>query len=438
MASRGVHVTDAYLVGQAGGGVKGLILKPGAFAAHIDGQPRRIHVSRDVVLDAYARIKAKLGAGNVLEMRLSHPGVGDMPLRWGIVTEVKHDPGKAEVWLAASRFLPEAERLLTDEARDKLATLGLSVAGPINFRARPDGDVDVTMIDVEAVDIVTQGAFEGSWITPTLPAGLAAQAGVHITPPPTVVITGDTTMPKLEGVDDIPADTRDGLTPEQQAVYVATYNAAIDEGKTPEEAHEAALAAATTTAPGPTNAEPENTMAAKAASLEAEVRQLRAELAAKKSEKGDLAARLAKAESKIGDLAAKHAALEAEKLEREAVDDVAGAIAAGKATPAEEAALLSVRRKLGHDDFTAMIQARGVIVPAGQKGAQPQHPNDPGSVEAAELVAKLGPDGAVLAGVHKVNPAVRAELVAKHAEHPAVRRALAADIKAAATKSGDA
>lgn len=462
--------------------IKGLILRPGVFAPHVNGKPARVRFTRDVVLAAFARLRDRVREGRVT-MRLVHPDLNPLSLPYGHVREVRADPTTGEVFITASEALPEVERLFDADARRALMSLGLSVRSAVDLRAATDTergefDYDALRLDVEAADVVDRGAFTGSRIVSHLPAGLVARiAAQHGTLPVTADAPGGSgahatsdqgtqetrnTMPLLQGPQDIPEDVRQQLgTPELQAAYVEAYNRLVTQGVDPVAASQQAVAEALQHAPpaggppqppSPPNAgstppvgmsarrtQDESTMTtdpkiqaqlqARAAELEDEVKTLQAQLSAKDGEKATLEARL-------GDVEGKLSAMEAEKMDRLARDDVATAVAAGKVPPAAETAYLSARKALGPTAWRDLMSAAPVVVPAGERGrvnasAATATPEEEDALDrAARLVQRVGVDGVFQAGLQD-RPHVRAALAARHADDPRVQR-----LTATATKGG--
>lgn len=406
--------------------VKGRILTPGSFTPVVDGEPAEVEFTREVILDAYDRLKARVEAGQV-EMRLSHPNVGDLPIKWGKATEVRVDSEAGDVWLTASKPFPEMERLLTDEAREKLPEMGLSINGEMRLKPKRDkdgipvkGKYVCVHLDIDAIDIVSQGAFAGSDITREVPAGLAAKEA-NSSPTRSA---GDKAgqrwvkakevkpMPKITSIDQIPADVRDQLGDDQKAkAYMEAYNAAIEEGRDPVEAAEEAMRSATKQA----NAEDgsaedgaaEAYMKKGKAKAAAKSATLEAKLAAKDEELASIRASLKVVEASVATLQAQNAALAAEKAAAEAERDVEWAIvSARRALPAERAPLLEVRKAAGHDKFTAMVKARAqVSIPVGEKGRELAGAGTDAKQEAeskaSEILAKFGVEGVFQAGLHE-------------------------------------
>jgi len=448
--------------------LKGRILTPGIFTAHVDGEPARVRFTKPVIMDAYRRLQARLAQGAPgVEMRLVHPHLHPLSLPFGRVREVRADAERGDVWLTASTPNPEMESLLDDEARARLRALGLSIRAPIVLHPAPEGadyDYDAVEIQISAVDVVDEGAFDGSSITESVPAGLAARnaypsssaahAGVvvHLAAqePPTE------TKLMIENQEQVPEEVRSQLSEEQLAAYIEAYNAAIAAEQSPEEAHEAAMKVAleAKTIEGmdgdetDKDKEKDKEMTARIGKLQARAAKaettlktvskerdtLRAELNATKGENKSLAERTVKLEEF-------KATLEAEKATREARDDVQWAIVeARRAAPAERATLLEARTAMGREKFRAMISARGYAIPVGEKGSATMESSDEETenVERAQrLVSTLGARGVLQSNVYQANGYVARELLARHGDDPAVKRLKATlDASAARVKTG--
>lgn len=402
--------------------VKGLFLAPGKITAALGGKPATIHISREAASRIAERTRARAQGGSI-EMRLSHPSTGDMPIRWGRVKEVRIDPAQGRAYVASSEPYPQMAELLTDEARAKLWELGLSAFGRPVLKPREDGAYDMIDWDIRAIDIVDEGAVQGSRIVPSIPADLAA---------------------KLAAASSrLPAPGEDLVTiapPTEGGLAEAARRASLEELNTMEkEQLEQQLKAK------------EQELAAKATDLAAKDHRIK-EL---ETQNKDLAAKLSEATKDaalVKDLAAKLETttkqvkeLQDERDQRLVEDDVEDAILAGKAVPAERSGLVEARTAMGATKFKAMINARPVIVPAGERGQTNRE--DAGATsaeqEAAKTVEKYGVDRTLDAGLHRLptgeGQAIRGLLAAKHADHPRVQRELRAEIlaaKQAARKSG--
>lgn len=428
--------------------VRGKILSPGVWHPLVQNpktghmEPGTLHIGPDVILEAYAQLKEDVAAGRV-DMQLTHPDAGGMPLRWGIVRAVKVDPARGEVWLDKSEVLPSMQDVLTSEAVDKLQSLGLSVRA--RFRSVPiEGRVmefRVTRMRIDGVDIVREGASPGSDIVPGLPAGLLARfTGTHAKSPGTAGARASAkelrTMAEMT-MDTLPEDVKK-LPPSAHAKYVEAYNAAAkEENRSPEDAHKMAFEAASQFA---ASAEKDaGIMKAQLAARDTRVselertnRDLEQKLAAKNGEAQTLEARVAATESQLQKMVA-------ERAETEAVHDVDAAVRAGKILPAERDVQLRARRALGHDLFTEQVSLRPVLVMPGEKGnAQPQNPQAPEDEKVARAdIQKFGVDGVFRAGLHKQHvmgsETLREVLMAEHADHPLVRKNYGGELAARAT-----
>jgi len=404
--------------------VRGLVLQPGTFTPYINGLPAEVEFPKDIILRAFVKLRARLQAGTDVVMRLSHTDVGEMPLKWGKVREVRIDADKGEVWLTQSEPFAEMLQVLTEEAREKLLQMGLSVAGPMRVKRKLGGGYIATDLEVDAIDIVGQGAFLGR-ITTDVPATLlamnSAPTGLPPLPPPGVL---------LVSVDDVAEDLfailNDAATAQK---YVAAYNLAVKSGLLPEAAHRKALAESVTQIvkhQGATNPMPEpvtlaaeeaaalRAKAAKTTDLEQEVVSLRAAIGTKDTE---LATHKTTADT-----------LQKELDARDARDDVAAAVRANKATPAEEPFLVEVRATLGKDKFQAMLEKRGPQgPPAGEKGhaGKPPVEDSAQSEKLAQAEADIERFGGVKAvassGLPTIDADIAAVLRAKHADHPTVK-----------------
>lgn len=384
--------------------LKGRILAPGTVRLHFNGQPATVHVTKDVLLRAGERAQAKAKAG-LIGMRLDHPNVGDLPIRWGVAKDFRVNHETGEVWLSASEPYPEMSRLLGDTAIDRLQEMGLSVHGPTRVKPRSDGSYDLVDLDFNWVDIVDRGAFPGSGITPTIPGEVAAKlAEASRTLPPSLAPAA-----YEEGVVAARFPPTTGLS---EAMPASQEELDMD-AKTLQQQNEELQKQLK---------ELEGRLSAKEAE-ETKTAELGDKLGKLETQVGDLSARAEKAEKRVGEL-------EEEKATRDAADDVKEAIASGKAVPAERDALLKARRKLGREDFKAMISARSVVVPAGERGAAPDTGASGGQpsveAEAQKDLETHGVEGVLGAGLHELQTplgeAVRGLLAAKHADHPMVRR----------------
>jgi hypothetical protein len=375
--------------------VAGRILTPGTVTLMVNGKPATVHFSRDVILRAYERLKTRVAAGEA-GMRLSHPAVGDLPIRYGHVREVRADHARGEVWLAASEPLPELLKLLTPEAAEKLQSLGLSFYGSAPLRRRDDGTYDAVDLDVTDVDIVGKGSFPGSGIVPTIPQGLAAQA----VPAPQwsehgafAVLAAQFTLNPTGTNKTKESNT---MEPEQLKAQLAAKDTELAKAKE------------------------------EVASLAAKV----AELAPKAAQADKATQENATLAAKLTELTGQVKTLESEATDRRAKDDVQQYVLAGKAAPAEVQELVEVRKVTGPDKFRAMMDKRPVIIAPGERGHAPSPKNEAPSLEeqAAKEIAEFpgGPRGVIHAGLHKLaTPEGRAYasvLAAKHADDPTVQR----------------
>lgn len=248
-------------------------------------------------------------------------------------------------------------------------------------------------------------------------------------------------MPTLESVEQIAEDVRAQLTPDQQATYLAAYNQAIEAGATPEAAHATALSTATATAAAEdtSNMEPDkekdkttaaakNAAAAAVAAKDAELQTLRAQLAAAKHNENTVSAKLGSLEAEVKTLAAEAASARQEKERLLAEQDVDKAILAGKVAIATRKDAVDVRLKLGPDLFTKFIAGIKATAPVGERGTTHVAAGAASSVaaEAEQDVRRLGVEGVIAAGLHRLQTAhgeaVRGVLAAEHADHPLVQR----------------
>lgn len=420
--------------------VKGLVLKPGVYALHVNGQPARVRFTREVIQAAYAKLKAKLARGGGLEMRLVHPDLHPLSIPYGRATAFRHDPTTGSVYLASSVPLPEVESLFDEGARDALLKMGLSMRAPARLKPCEDGEADydaAELGDLTAVDIVDEGAFAGSNIVQHLPAGLVARiSSAHAKGAFTVTgqragtvaqatDQGEPPMPKLESVEQVPDEVRAMLQPEQLPAYITAYNAAIDAGMMPEDAHKAALAAIA----GP--AGQDETMTKELEQVQARLSAATAEKTRLEQEKTDLEAALAAAkgenttlDQRLKLVEADLNAAKAEKADREAADDVEKVILSGRATPAMREGLLATR-KASKEGFAKLAASLPQLVPVGEKGRAGDGAPAPDAAEkdrAERLYVQMRgePDAIIGQGLHQ-NPAMRALLAARHPDHPKVK-----------------
>jgi len=448
---------------------RGRFLTPGTFTPHINGEPAEVEFPESVIVDAGKQLQARVENHEPVFMRLSHPDLG-VPIEVATVTGVGVDEDEGEVWITDTELFPAAKTVLTEEAREKIMSMGLSVDAGIQLKpvSEEDNEFLATGMTVEAVDIVSKGAFDGSDITDSVPSELAARlAAAHPGRPGdcgrTVSGQEDSPMPTFDSIEDLPESVRGDLTPEQQAEYLDTYNTAIEDGETPAEAHQIALENAMDEGPGDdgegsagrepaeddsqgeTHTDDEDTdedsamsqepndnpandaddVEAKLAAKEDRIEELEAQLKAAEEDKDDLQARLGDLENSVEDLKAKKRGREAEEL-------VMKHIRAGKATPGEKEDLLNACLSMGKEDFESMMSKRDTVVPPGERGAQPQDDEVRGSGpsdDAERLIANLGVKGVLQASLHDPKKAEGAEemrkvLALEYGDRPEVVRNL--------------
>ena len=456
--------------------VRGKFLSPGTWrpSVEIGGKmvPGILHVSREVIVEAYADLKARVAAG-VVDMQLSHPDTGGMALKWGIVRSVRLDPDAGEAWLDEVEILPAMRASLTPEAVERLSTLALSVRADFWSKPHAGGkknEYDVLRFRVNGIDIVDKGASPDSGITRQIPMGLTARftGTARPTSPGTVghaaranATTNDEgeTVPKMTSEQDVPEEIRQHLPAASQRVYMEAYNAAVDEQRSEDEAHKMAKEAAGRHAmetleaaiAGPEGKTPERKpMNDKPA--EGEAKRAKAALAAAQAEAQRHKTALAAAEAKVTELSTRLEATEteattekgrlaaveselaqmrADKTEAEVVGDVERAIRSGRVAASERPAQLVARRKLTAAEFKATWEKRPVIVPVGELGGvEPLQAPGAGVPEdeqrARRLLSTIGVQGVLSArlhdpGVSGIGDTMSSILLSEHATDPDVR-----------------